>query len=124
MKKLLIGLVLLGSYVFAEPMPEGSDQYRLAQQIVSAAMGYTVECESAYKSDTLFQWICGFASGDIESLRLLIDLELSDYEVIQAWSRVNARSFVKRVDFDGRDLVISLIPEGSEYFMLIGLSNE
>ncbi len=124
MKKILLGMVLLGSTALAEPMLEGSDQYRLAQQIVSATMGYTVECERGYKGDNLFQWVCGFASGDMESLRLLIDLQLFDREVIQAWSRVNARSYVKRVDFNGRDLIISLIPDGNEYSLLIGLSNE
>jgi hypothetical protein len=39
MKKLLIGLVLLGPYVFAEPMPEGSRQAALTNVIVEEVIG-------------------------------------------------------------------------------------
>jgi hypothetical protein len=39
MKKILIGLALLGSFVFAEPMPEGSRQAALTDAIVEAVFG-------------------------------------------------------------------------------------
>jgi hypothetical protein len=44
MKKLLIGMVLLGSYTFAEPMPEGSKQFQVLASYVEQTSGIVFEC--------------------------------------------------------------------------------
>lgn len=122
MGKLLLGMILLGSIVFAEPMPEGTPQDKLAQNIVSAALGYTDECKGGYNVDPNFQWICAYTEAEMSNIRLIIDLQLLEYEVKQAWMKVNMKDFVKRVDFEGHDFVISLQPKDAETFMLIGMS--
>jgi hypothetical protein len=92
MKKLLIGMVLLGSFVFAEPMPRFTPQYNAAQDVIAAVGGFQFECPvsllsnpEALDAGLTYEVICSSSDIGIDMMRSTLDLQLTDYEPLTAW---------------------------------------
>lgn len=91
MKTLLIGLALLSSFVFAEPMPAYTPQYNAAQDVISAVSGFQFDCPASLLSNPqlevnfTYQVICGASDFGTDVMRSMLDLQLIDYEAVNAW---------------------------------------
>jgi hypothetical protein len=88
MKKLLIGMALLGSIAFAEPMPEGSKQFQVLETFRDKSDSIRVECPPE-RDPPVVQAFCLYYQGSSEGFMPALDASLIEAEGLepleQAW---------------------------------------
>ncbi len=72
MKKILLGLVLLGTIVFAEPMPQGSKQYEVVDTYRELSAAILVDCVSEIDRPSV-QVVCTSNLADTYAVMPLFD---------------------------------------------------